>query len=120
MIINDGQMYMIDFFDYVFSLVIQMVFIKVFKDVGGQVLELLMKMIIMVFNEFQGNIFMLMNKCNVIINDMDIGSEDFIFICDCSLNVMFGFSLQFCVVIQGKGEFSMEFSYYVVVLFYLQ
>jgi elongation factor G len=89
-----------------------MAFRKAFPEAGGQVLEPLMKTTITAPNEFQGNILMLMNKRNATINDTEIGSEDFILTCDCSLNAMFGFSSQLRAATQGKGEFSMEFSHY--------
>ena len=63
-------------------------------------------------NEFQGNIVGLLNKRNAVINDTEIGPEDFSLFADCSLNSMFGFSSQLRAATQGKGEFSMEFSHY--------
>ncbi|KAM0250929.1 hypothetical protein ACHAQJ_008387 [Trichoderma viride] len=112
MIINDGQTHVTDSSDYAFSLATQMAFRKAFPEAGGQVLEPLMKTTITAPNEFQGNILMLMNKRNATIHDTEIGSEDFILTCDCSLNAMFGFSSQLRAATQGKGEFSMEFSHY--------
>lgn len=112
MIINDGQTHVTDSSDYAFNLATQMAFRKAFPEAGGQVLEPLMKTTITAPNEFQGNILMLMNKRNATINDTEIGSEDFILTCDCSLNAMFGFSSQLRAATQGKGEFSMEFSHY--------
>ena len=72
----------------------------------------LMKTTITAPNEFQGNIVGLLNKRNAVINDTDIGPEDFTLYADCSLNSMFGFSTQLRAATQGKGEFSMEFSHY--------
>ncbi|PHH59426.1 hypothetical protein CDD81_3212 [Ophiocordyceps australis] len=112
MIINDGATHMTDSSDYAFSLATQMAFQKAFADAGGQVLEPLMRTTITAPNEFQGNLLMLMNKKNAVIIDTDIGSEDFVLTCDCSLNAMFGFSSQLRAATQGKGEFSMEFSHY--------
>ncbi|PHH82406.1 hypothetical protein CDD82_6094 [Ophiocordyceps australis] len=112
MIINDGATHMTDSSDYAFSLATQMAFQKAFTDAGGQVLEPLMRTTITAPNEFQGNLLMLMNKKNAVIIDTDIGTEDFVLTCDCSLNAMFGFSSQLRAATQGKGEFSMEFSHY--------
>lgn len=112
MIINDGATHVTDSSDYAFNLATQMAFRKAFTDAGGQVLEPLMKTVIMAPNEFQGNILMLMNKRNATIHDTDIGAEDFTLTCDCSLNAMFGFSSQLRAATQGKGEFTMEFSHY--------
>lgn len=112
MIVNDGATHVTDSSDYAFNLATQMAFKKAFKEAGGQVLEPLMKTVITAPNEFQGGILMLMNKRNAIIQDTDIGTEDFTLTCDCSLNAMFGFSSQLRAATQGKGEFSMEFSHY--------
>ncbi|RCI11968.1 hypothetical protein L249_4616 [Ophiocordyceps polyrhachis-furcata BCC 54312] len=112
MVVNDGATHVTDSSDYAFSLATQMAFRKAFPDAGGQVLEPLMKTTITAPNEFQGNVLMLMNRRNAIINDTDIGSEDFTLVCDCSLNAMFGFSSHLRAATQGKGEFSMEFSHY--------
>nr|OQO17735.1 Elongation factor G, mitochondrial [Rachicladosporium sp. CCFEE 5018] len=71
-----------------------------------------MKTVINAPNEFQGNIVGLLNKRNAVINDTEIGPEDFVLTADCSLNSMFGFSSQLRAATQGKGEFSMEFSHY--------
>jgi elongation factor G len=71
-----------------------------------------MKTTITAPNEFQGNIVGLLNKRNAIINETEIGAEDFTLYADCSLNSMFGFSSQLRAATQGKGEFSMEFSHY--------
>lgn len=112
MIVNDGATHVTDSSDYAFNLATQMAFKKAFTEAGGQVLEPLMKTVITAPNEFQGGILMLMNKRNAIIQDTDIGTEDFTLTCDCSLNAMFGFSSQLRAATQGKGEFSMEFSHY--------
>jgi elongation factor G len=71
-----------------------------------------MKTTITAPNEFQGNIVGILNKRNAVINDTEIGPEDFTLQADCSLNSMFGFSGLLRAASQGKGEFSMEFSHY--------
>src|ERR1700743_2929991 len=76
------------------------------------VLEPLMKTVITAPNEFQGNVVGLLNKRNAVINDTEIGPEDFTVTADCSLHSMFGFSTQLRAATQGKGEFGMEFSHY--------
>ena len=112
MIVNDGATHVTDSSDYAFSLATQMAFRKAFDEAGGQVLEPLMKTTITAPNEFQGNVVGLLNKRNAVINDTEIGPEDFTLYADCSLNSMFGFSSQLRASTQGKGEFSMEFSHY--------
>lgn len=112
MIINDGATHMTDSSEMAFKNATQQAFRKAFNQGRPQVLEPLMKTTITAPNEFQGNIVGLMNKRNALINDTEIGPEDFTLYADCSLNAMFGFSTQLRAATQGKGEFGMEFSHY--------
>lgn len=112
MVVNDGATHMTDSSEMAFKNATQQAFRKAFKECKPQVLEPLMKTTITAPNEFQGNIVGLLNKRNAIINDTEIGPEDFTLIADCSLNAMFGFSSQLRAATQGKGEFGMEFSHY--------
>lgn len=112
MVINDGAIHITDSSEQAFMKATQGAFRKAFKEAGPQVLEPLMKTTITAPNEFQGNIVGLLNKRNAIINDTEIGPEDFTLLADCSLNAMFGFSSQLRAATQGKGEFGMEFSHY--------
>lgn len=112
MVVNDGATHMTDSSEMAFKIATQQAFRKAFKEAKPQVLEPLMKITITAPNEFQGNIVGLLNKRNAIINDTEIGPEDFTLLADCSLNSMFGFSSQLRAATQGKGEFGMEFSHY--------
>jgi elongation factor G len=112
MCINDGAIHITDSSEMAFKNATQGAFRKAFKEAKPQVLEPLMKTTITAPNEFQGNIVGLLNKRNAIINDTEIGPEDFTLLADCSLNAMFGFSSQLRAATQGKGEFGMEFSHY--------
>lgn len=112
MIVNDGATHMTDSSEMAFKNATQQAFRKAFNQGRPQILEPLMKTTITAPNEFQGNIVGLMNKRNAMINDTEIGPEDFTLYADCSLNGMFGFSTQLRAATQGKGEFGMEFSHY--------
>lgn len=112
MVINDGATHMTDSSEMAFKNATQQAFRKAFLAAQPQVLEPLMKTVITAPNEFQGNIVGLLNKRNAVINDTEIGPEEFTLMADCSLNSMFGFSSQLRAASQGKGEFSMEFSHY--------
>jgi elongation factor G len=112
MVIYDGATHMTDSSENAFRIATQQAFRKAFAAGRPQVLEPLMKTTITAPNEFQGNIVGLMNKRNSVINETDIGPEDFTLYADCSLHAMFGFSSQLRAATQGKGEFSMEFSHY--------
>lgn len=112
MVINDGATHMTDSSEMAFKNATQQAFRKAFKDARPQVLEPLMKTTVTAPNEYQGNVLSLLNKRNSIINETDIGPEDFTLYADCSLNSMFGFSSFLRAATQGKGEFSMEFSHY--------
>ncbi|RMZ72278.1 elongation factor G mitochondrial [Pyrenophora seminiperda CCB06] len=112
MVINDGATHAVDSSEMAFKNATQQAFRKAFKAGAPQVLEPLMKTTITAPNEFQGSVVGLLNKRNAVINDTEIGPEDFTVYADCSLNSMFGFSSQLRASTQGKGEFSMEFSHY--------
>ncbi|KAF2476424.1 elongation factor G, mitochondrial [Lindgomyces ingoldianus] len=112
MVINDGATHAVDSSEMSFKNATQQAFRKAFMAGHPQVLEPLMKTTVTAPNEFQGNVVGLLNKRNAVINDTEIGPEDFTVYADCSLNSMFGFSSQLRASTQGKGEFSMEFSHY--------
>jgi len=112
MVINDGAIHSTDSSEHAFKNATMQAFKKAFKDCKPQILEPLMKTTITAPNEFQGNIVGLLNKRNAIINDTEIGPDDFTLTADCSLNSMFGFSSNLRAATQGKGEFGMEFSHY--------
>jgi elongation factor G len=112
MVINDGAIHAVDSSEMAFKNATQQAFRKAFLAAAPQVLEPLMKTTITAPNEFQGNVVGLLNKRNAVINDTEIGPEDFTVYADCSLNSMFGFSSLLRASTQGKGEFSMEFSHY--------
>ncbi|KAK3723006.1 Elongation factor G, mitochondrial [Vermiconidia calcicola] len=112
MVINDGATHMTDSSELAFKTATQHAFRQAFRAGQPQVLEPLMKTVVTAPNEFQGNIVGLLNKRNAVINDTEIGADDFVLSADCSLNSMFGFSSQLRAASQGKGEFTMEFSHY--------
>lgn len=112
MVINDGATHMTDSSEMSFKIATQQAFRKAFLSARPSVLEPLMKVTIAAPNEFQGNIVGLMNKRNAVIEESDIGADEFTLTAACSLNAMFGFSSQLRAATQGKGEFTMEFSHY--------
>lgn len=112
MVINDGAIHAVDSSEMSFKNATQQAFRKAFKLGAPQLLEPLMKTTVTAPNEFQGNVVGILNKRNAVINDTEIGPEDFTVFADCSLNSMFGFSSLLRASTQGKGEFSMEFSHY--------
>ena len=120
MLINDGAIHITDSSEQAFYLSTQQAFRKAFVDAGPQVLEPLMKVTTTAPMEFQGNVVAILNKRNAVINDTDLGADEFTVYADCSLNAMFGYSTQLRASTQGKGEFSMEFSHYAPAPMYLQ
>ena len=112
MVLTDGATHMTDSSEHAFKMATTQAYRKAFREAQPQVLEPLMKTVVTAPNEFQGNIVGLLNKRNAVINDTEIGPEDFVLTADCSLNSMFGFSSQLRAASQGKGEFTMEFSHY--------
>ena len=71
-----------------------------------------MKVVISAPAEFQGAVVGLMNKRNAIIEDTEIGVDDFNLYAEAGLQSMFGFSNVLRAATQGKGEFTMEFQKY--------
>jgi len=112
MVINDGATHMTDSSEMAFKIATQQAFRKAFLAAHPIVLEPLMKVCISAPNEFQGAIVGLMNKRNAVIEESDIGVDEFTLTAACSLNAMFGFSSLLRAATQGKGEFTMEFSHY--------
>ena len=112
MIINDGATHVVDSSEMAFKIATQQAFRKAFMEAKPMVLEPVMKVVVTAPNEFQGNIVGLMNKRNAVIEDTDIGVDDFTLTADASLNSMFGFSSVLRAATQGKGEFTLEFSKY--------
>ncbi|OJD25665.1 elongation factor G, mitochondrial [Blastomyces percursus] len=112
MVIVDGSTHVTDSSEMAFKIATQQAFRKAFKDSKPQVLEPMMKTVITAPVEFQGDIISLLNKRNAVINDTDIGVDEFTVFADCSLNGMFGFSTHLRAATQGKGEYTMEFSHY--------
>ena len=92
MVINDGDIHVTDSSEQAFNTATQQAFRKAFMDGGPAVLEPLMKTVVTAPNEFQGNVVSLLNKRNAVINDTDIGVDDFTMQAHCSLQGMFGFS----------------------------
>ncbi|KAK5064342.1 Elongation factor G, mitochondrial [Exophiala bonariae] len=112
MVINDGATHMTDSSEMSFKNATQQAFRNAFMQADPAVLEPLMKVVVTAPTEFQGNVVGMMQKRNAVINDTDVGVDDFTAYADVSLNGMFGFSSNLRAMTQGKGEFSMEFSHY--------
>lgn len=112
MVVNDGATHMTDSSEMAFRIATQQAFRKAFMGARPIVLEPLMRVAISAPNEFQGAIVGLMNKRNAVVEESDIGADEFTLTAACSLNAMFGFSSQLRAATQGKGEFTMEFSHY--------
>ena len=91
MVINDGATHMTDSSEMAFKNATQQAFRKAFaecsalrpgaSDEDGRHRP----------SEFQGDVIGLLNKRNAVINDTELGSDEFTVYADCSLNSMFGF-----------------------------
>ncbi len=112
MLINDGATHMTDSSEMAFKNATQQAFRQAFMKANPVVLEPLMKTVVTAPTEFQGNVVGLLQKRNAVINDTEVGVDDFTVWADASLQAMFGFSGNLRAATQGKGEFSMEFSHY--------
>ncbi|RMD43902.1 hypothetical protein DV735_g1243, partial [Chaetothyriales sp. CBS 134920] len=120
MVINDGATHMTDSSEMSFKNATQQAFRKAFMEANPKVLEPIMKTVVTAPSEFQGSVVGLLQKRNAIINDSEVGVDEFTVWADVSLNGMFGFSATLRAATQGKGEFSMEFSHYAEALPVLQ
>lgn len=112
MVIDDGATHMTDSSEMAFKRATQEAFRKAFAQANPVVLEPLMKTVVTAPTEFQGNVIGLLQKRNAVINDSEVGIDDFTCHATTPLNGMFGFSGTLRAATQGKGEFSMEFSHY--------
>ncbi|KAI1614396.1 elongation factor G, mitochondrial [Exophiala viscosa] len=112
MVVNDGATHMTDSSEMAFKIATQQAFRKAYMQSQPVILEPLMKTVVTAPTEFQGNVVGLLQKRNAVINDTEVGVDDFTVWADASLNGMFGFSGNLRAATQGKGEFSMEFSHY--------
>lgn len=86
MVVNDGATHMTDSNEQAFKNATQQAFRKAFMEGKPAILEPMMKTSIAAPSEFQGNIVGLLNKRNAVINDSEIGAEDFTLTADCSLS----------------------------------
>lgn len=110
--INDGQSHPVDSSDKAFQAAAIGAFREVYKKAKPGILEPIMKVSIEGPQEFQGNIFGLINQRRGIIIS---SSEDDNFTrvdAEVPLSEMFGFSTILRSSTQGKAEYSMEFAKY--------
>lgn len=112
MLVNDGQIHVVDSSELAFKTAIQGAFRESFVKAQPIILEPIMEVSLTAPIEFQGSIIGLLNKRMATINSTDIGSDEFTITAECSLNSMFGFASHLRAATQGKGEFSLEFKHY--------
>lgn len=112
MLINDGQVHVVDSSELAFRTATIGAFNDAFKRANPILMEPVMTVAVTAPTEFQSAIIGLLNKKEALINDTDVGTEEFTIYADCSLNNMFGFATTLRASTQGKGEFSLEFSHY--------
>ncbi|PIE99112.1 MAG: elongation factor G [Treponema sp.] len=110
--INDGQSHPVDSSDMAFQLAAIGAFREAYKKAKPTILEPIMKVSVEGPQEFQGNIFSLINQRRGIIVS---SSEDDAFTkvdAEVPLSEMFGFSTILRSSTQGKAEYSMVFEKY--------
>ncbi|KAF3909773.1 hypothetical protein AA313_de0210382 [Arthrobotrys entomopaga] len=112
MTVNDGATHIVDSSELAFRTATQQAMRKAFKDSRAIILEPIMRVAITAPAEFQGAIVGLMNKRNAVIEDTEVGVDDFTMYAEAGLHGMFGFSSVLRAATQGKGEFTMEFLKY--------
>ncbi|QEJ95057.1 elongation factor G [Treponema phagedenis] len=110
--INDGQYHPVDSSDMAFQAAAIGAFREAYKKANPIVLEPIMKVSVEGPQEFQGNIFGLINqRRGIIISSTE--DEQFTRVdAEVPLSEMFGFSTVLRSSTQGKAEYSMEFAKY--------
>ena len=110
--INDGQYHPVDSSDMAFQSAAIGAFREAYKKAEPTILEPIMKVSIGAPQEFQGNIFGLINQRRGVImassEDNNFANVD----AEVPLSEMFGFATILRSSTQGKGSFSMEFEKY--------
>ena len=110
--INDGQTHPVDSSDMAFQAAAIGAFREAYKKANPIVLEPIMKVSIEGPQEFQGNIFGLINQRRGIILASTEDDQSTRVDAEVPLSEMFGFSTILRSSTQGKAEYSMEFSKY--------
>jgi elongation factor G len=120
MLINDGQVHVVDSNELAFRTATIAAFKQGFLKANPVILEPIMNVAVTAPNEFQGNVIGLLNKVTAIIADTENGQDEFTITAECPLNQMFGFATSLRAATQGKGEFSLEFKNYAQAPVHLQ
>ena len=110
--INDGQSHPVDSNDNAFQIAAIGAFREGYKNANPVILEPIMKVQIAAPNEFQGNVFGLINQRRGIIGESTDENNTTVVNAEVPLSEMFGFSTILRSSTQGKGEVTMEFLKY--------
>ena len=110
--INDGQSHPVDSNDNAFQIAAIGAFREGYAKANPVILEPVMKVQIAAPNEFQGNVFGLINQRRGIIGESTDENNTTVVNAEVPLSEMFGFSTILRSSTQGKGEFTMEFLKY--------
>ena len=110
--INDCQSHPVDSNDNAFQTAAIGAFREGYMKAKPSILEPIMKVQIAAPNEFQGNIFGLINQRRGIIGESTDENGTTVVNAEVPLSEMFGFSTILRSSTQGKGEFTMEFLKY--------
>ena len=110
--INDGQYHPVDSSDNAFQIAAIGAFREGYMKAKPVIPEPIMKVQIAAPNEFQGNVFGLINQRRGIIGETTDENNTSVVNAEVPLSEMFGFSTILRSSTQGKGEFTMEFEKY--------
>lgn len=112
MLINDGATHEVDSSEFAFRTATISAFKDAFEKASPVILEPVMNVSVTAPTEFQSAVIGLLNKREALINDTEVGTDEFTIYAECSLNKMFGFATTLRASTQGKGEFTLEFGKY--------
>ena len=111
-ILSDGAYHDVDSSELAFKICAMTAFREYFSKAKPAVLEPIMKLEVSAPDEFQGNVIGQINQRRGMIKNTTSQSKFVTIEAEVPLAEMFSYSTELRSATQGKGEFTMEFSYY--------
>mmetsp|Transcript_34262 Transcript_34262/g.61810 ORF Transcript_34262/g.61810 Transcript_34262/m.61810 type:complete len:753 (-) Transcript_34262:175-2433(-) len=108
-VLQDGAAHAVDSSELAFRIASIQAFRQAYHNANPTILEPIMRVEVIVPQEFQGTIMSDLNRRRGMIVDSYVTGDDCVIQADVPLNNMFGYSTSLRSNTQGKGEFSMEY-----------
>lgn len=111
-VFNDGQYHPVDSSELAFRTAAKYAFSEAFKNGNPTILEPVMKVEVVIPEEFQGVVIGGINRRKGEIRDTEMkGNSEMTITANVPLSNMFGYSIELRQCTQGRGEFTMEYSH---------